>query len=60
MSTITFALRDGIATLTMDLAGRSMNLLTPEFLTDLDAAVDRVAGDDDIVDSSILIIACSC
>ncbi|MGD9407879.1 MAG: 3-hydroxyacyl-CoA dehydrogenase NAD-binding domain-containing protein, partial [Gammaproteobacteria bacterium] len=37
---------DGIVTLTIDIADRSMNVLTPEFMEDLDAAIERVAGDD--------------
>jgi len=48
MTTISFSTHQGIATLTLDLPGRSMNLLTPEFMADLDAAVDRVAADDSI------------
>ena len=38
----------GIAILTIDVPGRSMNVLTPEFLSDLDAAVDRVVDDEAI------------
>jgi len=37
---------DGIVTLTVDSADRSMNVLTPEFMADLDAAVDRIAADE--------------
>lgn len=37
---------DGIALLTIDLPGTSMNVLTPELMDDLEALVDRVAGDD--------------
>jgi 3-hydroxyacyl-CoA dehydrogenase/enoyl-CoA hydratase/3-hydroxybutyryl-CoA epimerase len=39
---------DGIAILTIDIADRSMNVLTPEFMADLDAAIDTVAADDDV------------
>ncbi len=39
---------DGIAILTIDIADRSMNVLTPEFMADLDAAIDRVAADDGV------------
>ncbi len=37
---------DGIATLTIDVPERSMNVLTPEFLQDLATCVDRVVADD--------------
>jgi 3-hydroxyacyl-CoA dehydrogenase/enoyl-CoA hydratase/3-hydroxybutyryl-CoA epimerase len=37
---------DGIVTLTIDIADRSMNVLTPEFMEDLDAVIERIAGDD--------------
>jgi len=36
---------DGIAILTIDLPGRSMNVITPELTAELAAAVDRIAGD---------------
>jgi len=36
---------DGIATLTIDLPGRSMNVITPALTAELAAAVDRIAGD---------------
>jgi 3-hydroxyacyl-CoA dehydrogenase/enoyl-CoA hydratase/3-hydroxybutyryl-CoA epimerase len=39
---------DGIALLTIDLPGRSMNVLTLELLDELEALVDRVAGDDGV------------
>ncbi len=35
----------GIATLTIDLPGRSMNVITPAFTTELVAAVERIATD---------------
>ncbi|MEO7386090.1 MAG: 3-hydroxyacyl-CoA dehydrogenase NAD-binding domain-containing protein [Gammaproteobacteria bacterium] len=35
----------GIATLTIDLPGRSMNLITPELTVELAAAVDRIVSD---------------
>ncbi len=37
---------DGVAILTIDILDRSMNVLTPEFMADLDRAIDRVAADD--------------
>jgi 3-hydroxyacyl-CoA dehydrogenase/enoyl-CoA hydratase/3-hydroxybutyryl-CoA epimerase len=37
---------DGIAVLSIDVKDRSMNVLTPEFLQDLSAAVERLATDD--------------
>jgi 3-hydroxyacyl-CoA dehydrogenase/enoyl-CoA hydratase/3-hydroxybutyryl-CoA epimerase len=36
---------DGIAILAIDVAGRPMNVLTPEFRADLAACIDKVAGD---------------
>ena len=39
---------DGIATLTIDIPGKSMNVITPEFQADLAAAVARIAGDSGI------------
>jgi 3-hydroxyacyl-CoA dehydrogenase/enoyl-CoA hydratase/3-hydroxybutyryl-CoA epimerase len=36
---------DGIAILAIDVAGRPMNVLTPEFRADLAACIERVAGD---------------
>ena len=37
---------DGIALLTIDLPDRSMNVLTPEFMSDLGTLVEKIAGDD--------------
>lgn len=39
---------DGIATLTIDVPGQSMNVIGPEFLADLDSAITRIAGEDGI------------
>jgi 3-hydroxyacyl-CoA dehydrogenase / enoyl-CoA hydratase / 3-hydroxybutyryl-CoA epimerase len=39
---------DGIAVLSIDLQDRPMNVMTPEFLADLAAAVDRVATDETV------------
>jgi 3-hydroxyacyl-CoA dehydrogenase/enoyl-CoA hydratase/3-hydroxybutyryl-CoA epimerase len=39
---------DGIATLTWDMAGRSMNVITPELMAELDQAIDKVASDEAI------------
>ena len=36
---------DGIATLTIDQPGKSMNVVSPEFVAELEAAVERAAGD---------------
>ncbi len=36
----------GIAILTLDVTGRSMNVVTPQFVTELAALVDKVAEDD--------------
>ena len=38
--------QDGIALLTIDLPGKSMNVLTPELLQELDSLVKRAAADD--------------
>ncbi|MEM7499318.1 MAG: 3-hydroxyacyl-CoA dehydrogenase NAD-binding domain-containing protein [Pseudomonadota bacterium] len=40
-----YAVEDGIATITWDLPGASMNVLTIEGVKQLDACVDRVLGD---------------
>ena len=37
---------DGIAILTIDLPGRPMNVLAPEFLQDLENLTDRISSDD--------------
>ena len=37
---------DGIATATWDMAGRSMNVITPEVMAELAQIVERVATDD--------------
>lgn len=39
---------DGIALLTIDVPNQSMNVITPDFFADLDAAVARIAGDEAI------------
>lgn len=39
---------EGIALITWDVPGRSMNVMTLEGLKDLDAAIDRALADDDI------------
>ena len=47
--TIQYALdKDGIATLTIDVPGHSMNVLTPDFVSELDELIDKIAGDDKI------------
>jgi len=38
--------KDGIALLTIDLPGKSMNVLTPELMQDLETVVERVATDE--------------
>lgn len=48
-STIQYAVDDdGIAILTIDLPGKSMNVLTPELMQDLETLVQRVASDDSV------------
>jgi 3-hydroxyacyl-CoA dehydrogenase/enoyl-CoA hydratase/3-hydroxybutyryl-CoA epimerase len=37
---------EGIVTLTIDVPDRSMNVLTPEFMAELDVAIDRFAADE--------------
>jgi 3-hydroxyacyl-CoA dehydrogenase/enoyl-CoA hydratase/3-hydroxybutyryl-CoA epimerase len=45
-NTIQYAVdSDGIALLTIDLPGKSMNVLTPEFMQDLETLTDRVVSD---------------
>ncbi|MHB2166845.1 3-hydroxyacyl-CoA dehydrogenase NAD-binding domain-containing protein [Alsobacter sp. R-9] len=39
---------DGIALATWDMAGRSMNVITPQVIDELAALIDRVSGDDAI------------
>ena len=39
---------DGIALVTWDMPGRSMNVFTEEVMDELDKIVDQVAGDDTI------------
>ncbi|AMK18359.1 MULTISPECIES: 3-hydroxyacyl-CoA dehydrogenase NAD-binding domain-containing protein [Sphingobium] len=49
MQTISFDIdSDGIATLTIDVPGQSMNVIGPELLADLDAAITRLASEDAI------------
>ncbi|HEY5796253.1 MAG TPA: FAD-dependent oxidoreductase [Bosea sp. (in: a-proteobacteria)] len=39
---------DGIATATWDMPGRSMNVITPELMAEIDQIIDKVAGDEAI------------
>jgi 3-hydroxyacyl-CoA dehydrogenase/enoyl-CoA hydratase/3-hydroxybutyryl-CoA epimerase len=39
---------DGVATLTIDVPDQSMNVIGPDFIADLDAAITRIASDDTI------------
>ncbi|KFG89741.1 3-hydroxyacyl-CoA dehydrogenase [Sphingobium herbicidovorans NBRC 16415] len=49
MQTISFDIDgDGIALLTIDVPGQSMNVIGPEFLTDLDAAITRISAEEGI------------
>ena len=49
MQTIAFTTdADGIATLTIDVPDQSMNVIGPDFLADLDAAITRIASEDAI------------
>ena len=41
--------QDGIAILTIDLPGKSMNVLTPELMQDLDTLVSRAATDEAVI-----------
>jgi len=36
---------DGIAILTIDLPGQAMNVLTPEFMQDLETLTDRLSAE---------------
>lgn len=50
MSNITFTVdADGIAVLTIDVEGRPQNVVTPGFVEDLAAAVDRLVADDALI-----------
>ncbi|MGE4323132.1 MAG: 3-hydroxyacyl-CoA dehydrogenase NAD-binding domain-containing protein [Sphingobium sp.] len=49
MKTISFDIdADGIAILTIDVPGQSMNVIGPDLLADLDAAITRIAGEEGI------------
>ncbi len=49
MNTIDFQVDgDGIATITIDVKDRPMNVLTPEFMTELKESIEKVASDDAI------------
>ena len=49
MKTIDFSVdTDGVALLSIDVKDRSMNVMTPEFLSDLSEAVDKLTSDDNI------------
>lgn len=49
MTTIHFDVdADGIATLTIDVPGQSMNVIGPEFINDLSAAIDRIGQEETI------------
>ncbi|HZV58337.1 MAG TPA: 3-hydroxyacyl-CoA dehydrogenase NAD-binding domain-containing protein [Sphingobium sp.] len=49
MKTLTIDIdADGIALLTIDVPDQSMNVIGPEFITDLGAAIDRISGEDAI------------
>lgn len=39
---------DGVALLTVDVPGQSMNVITPEFMDHLDACIDRITADEGI------------
>lgn len=39
---------DGVATLTIDVPGQTMNVIGPEFLADFDTAITQIASDDAI------------
>ncbi|MFC7047753.1 3-hydroxyacyl-CoA dehydrogenase NAD-binding domain-containing protein [Emcibacter nanhaiensis] len=39
---------DGIALLAIDVPGKSMNVITQEFISDLDGLIDKIASDDTI------------
>ncbi|WP_097091850.1 3-hydroxyacyl-CoA dehydrogenase NAD-binding domain-containing protein [Novosphingobium sp. Chol11] len=49
MQTINFDIdADGIATLTIDVPGQSMNVIGPDFLADLDEAITRIGSEEAI------------
>ena len=46
MKTIDFQIdNDGIAILTVDVKDKPMNVITPEFMDDVEAAADKIASD---------------
>src|SRR5690606_34952837 len=49
MQTIAFTIdADGIALLTIDVPGQTMNVIGPEFISDLDNAVTRISSEEAI------------
>ncbi|MEQ8204920.1 MAG: enoyl-CoA hydratase-related protein, partial [Woeseia sp.] len=49
MTTINWQLDDdGVALLTIDVAGRPMNVMTPEFLKDIASAAERISSNPDV------------
>ncbi len=46
--TIQFEIEDGVAILRIDVPGQSMNIITPEVMSELEALVDQVLEDDAI------------
>ena len=49
MQTINFDIdADGIATLTINVPGQSMNVIGPDFLADLDEAITRIGSEETI------------
>ncbi|MET0371188.1 MAG: 3-hydroxyacyl-CoA dehydrogenase NAD-binding domain-containing protein [Sphingobium sp.] len=54
MQTITFDIdADGIATLTIDVPDQTMNVIGPDFLADLDAAITRLSSEEAIKGAAI-------
>jgi len=40
--------KPGVAVLSLDVADRPMNVISPEFISELDACIDRIANDDEV------------
>ncbi len=53
MKTIKFQVEDGVALIGIDVPGQSMNVITEQFTTELEEAVDKVLSDDAIIGAVI-------
>ncbi len=51
--TIDFRVEDGVAVITIDVPGQSMNVINQDFMEEFEQAVDRVLGDEEIIGAVI-------